>query len=100
MLNLEKQLTDLNYSLLKTEELNNLIRENLLDKFIEFNRQNEDNCDNMDRAITSYNLMAEYETAKRDRELNLDYLQSLKEKVLALREEEKLTSFQAASSTI
>ncbi len=100
LLNLEKQLTDLNYSLLKTEELNNLIRENLLDKFIEFNRQNEDNCDNMDRAITSYNLMAEYETAKRDRELNLDYLQSLKEKVLALREEEKLTSFQAAFSTI
>ncbi len=100
LLNLEKQLVELNYSLLKTEKLNNLIRENLLDKFIEFNRQNEVNCDNMDRAITSYNLMAEYETAKRDRELNLDYLQGLKGKILALGQEEKLTSFQAASSTI
>ena len=44
--------------------------------------------------------MAEYETAKRDRELNLDYLQSLKEKILALGQEEKITSFQAASGTI
>ncbi len=54
----------------------------------------------MDRAITSYNLMAEYETAKRDRELNLDYLQSLKEKILALGESEASSSFPAASSTI
>ncbi len=72
----------------------------MLDKFIELNRQNEDNCDSMDRAITSYNLMAEYETAKRDRELNLDYLQSLKEKILALGESEASSSFPAASSTI
>ncbi len=38
LLNLEKQLVDLNYSLLKTEELNELVQENLLDKFIEFNQ--------------------------------------------------------------
>ena len=100
LLTLEKQLTDLNYSLLKTEELNNLIRENFLDKFIEFNRKNEDNYDNMDRVITSYNLMAEYEIAQRNRELNLDYLQSLKEKILALGESEVSSSFPAASSTI
>ena len=100
LLNLEKQLTNLNYSLLKTEELNNLIRENFLDKFIEFNRKNEDNYDNMDRVITSYNLMAEYEIAQRNRELNLDYLKSLKEKILALGESEVSSSFPAASSTI
>ncbi len=100
LLNLEKQLTNLNFLLLKTEELNELVRGNLLDKFIEFNQQNEDNCDKIDRAITSYNLMAEYEAAQRNRELNLDYLQGLKGKILALGESEKITSFQAASSTI
>ena len=44
--------------------------------------------------------MAEYEAAIRDRELNLGYLQSLKEKILALGEEEELTSFQVVSSII
>ncbi len=100
LLNLEKQLTDLDYSLLKTEELKELVRGNFLDNFIEFNQQNDDNCDNIDRVISTYDLMAEYATAQRNQELNLDYLPSLKEKILALGEEEKLTSFQVASSTI
>ena len=79
---------------------NELVQENLLDNFIEFNQQNYNNCDNIDRVITTYDLMAEYATAKRKQELDLDYLPSLKEKILALGEEEKLTSFPAASSTI
>ncbi len=90
--NLEKQLVELNYSLLKTEELKELVRENLLDKFIKFNQQNEDNCDRIDRVRITYNLMAQYATAQRERELDLDYLQSLKEKILASGNEEKLTS--------
>ena len=97
---LEKQLCDWRYSLLKIEKLNGLIQGNLLDEFVQLNQENEDNCDNIDRVISTYNLMAEYALAKRNQELNLDYLQSLRDKVLALGKEEKLAYFQAASTTI
>lgn len=44
--------------------------------------------------------MAEYALAKRNQELDLDYLQSLRDRILALGKEASLSSFQVASSNI
>ena len=97
---LEKQLCDWRYSLIETEELNELIQGNFSDKFVRFNQEDNDNCDSIDRVIETYDLMAEYEIAKRNQELDLERLQSLRDRILALGKEASLSSFQVASSNI
>ena len=99
LLNLEKQLSDWHYSNIKTEDLKQLIKDNLLDRFVEFNQQNDGVCDKIE-TVEAYNLMAEYLIAEQKQKLNLSYLQELDEKISTLSKEEKLTSFQAVPSTV
>lgn len=88
LLSLEKQLSDLNYFFFKSEELNEIIQEKLLEQFGEYNQNNEDDCDKIEAARKAYELLAEYSAVQQKQSANRDglgyveRLQALKNKLL------------------